>query len=107
MVKLSRTTRRSHEVPRPQYPSHLLPTVDQGQLQAAQQACASLQPTQSPEQQAQRQQAILAFAQCMRDQGLDFPNPQPTAAGQFSMRSLLGNLDRSDPKVQAALTACQ
>ncbi len=86
-------------------------SVDQQKLQAAQQACGSLiqgLATQTPEQQAQRQQAVLAFAKCMRDQGIDFPDPQPQADGQSGsgVRGLLGNLDRNDPKIQAALAAC-
>lgn len=50
----------------------------------------------SPEYQAQ----LLAFAQCMRANGADVPDPDPN--GGFGGKGL----DRNDPDVKAALEAC-
>jgi hypothetical protein len=53
------------------------------------------------------QDAALKFAQCMRDHGVDVPDPNfnstngPPAGGPF------GGLDRNDPKVSAAFDACR
>jgi hypothetical protein len=53
------------------------------------------------------QDAALKFAQCMRDHGVDVPDPNfnstngPPAGGPF------GSLDRNDPKVSAAFDACR
>jgi hypothetical protein len=52
-----------------------------------------------PEVQAQMQE----FAQCMRDNGVDVPDPEP--GGGFG--GSLGDLDPSSPAVKAALEACQ
>ena len=44
----------------------------------------------------------LAFAACMRENGADFPDPDPD--GGFD--NLIGSINPSDPKFQDALTAC-
>jgi hypothetical protein len=50
--------------------------------------------------------SMLAFAQCMRDQGVDFDDPDPSAPGR-AFGGGLHQLDRNDPAVQAALEVCQ
>lgn len=50
--------------------------------------------------------SLLAFAQCMRDQGVDFDDPDPSAPGQ-SLGGGFHQLDQNDPAVQAALEVCQ
>lgn len=52
-----------------------------------------------PETQAQ----LREFAQCMRDNGVDFPDPEP--GGGFG--GALAELDRNDPAFQQALDACR
>jgi hypothetical protein len=52
-----------------------------------------------PEVQAQ----LREFAQCMREHGIDFPDPDPD--GGFG--DALGDLDRSSPAFQSALAACK
>ena len=52
-----------------------------------------------PEVQAQ----LREFAQCMRDHGIDFPDPDPD--GGFA--GGLGDLDRSSPGFQSALEGCK
>ncbi|NTV39077.1 MAG: hypothetical protein HGA51_03840 [Demequinaceae bacterium] len=66
---------------------------------------AAATPAGSAEDQA------LAFAQCMRDNGVDFPDPtvdadgNPSFAGAFD-RSASGGFDPSDTTFQEAMTAC-
>ena len=55
---------------------------------------------------ADRMEQIRAFAQCMRDNGVDVPDPDP-AAGMRGFGQLAEKLSSDDPVVQAAFTACQ
>lgn len=48
----------------------------------------------------------FAYAQCMRDHGLDFPDPQVSADGGVRITPGSGN-DPNDPKVQEAQDTCQ
>src|SRR4029079_11495076 len=60
-----------------------------------------------PEQQAEIQARALAFAQCMREHGVDMPDPRFDADGRVSI--MIGGPDtpRIDPDVmQAAQEAC-
>ena len=96
------------------------PTIDPAVLDAARSACASLLPpggfggTQTPEDQAQRAQAIADFVACMGAHGVAVSTPDPgvtaTPDGGFGdrgIRGLLGNLDTNDPTVAAAIDACR
>jgi hypothetical protein len=49
------------------------------------------------------QEQLRTFAQCMRDNGVDMPDPEPGAGfgGGFA------DLDPNDPTVRAAVEACQ
>jgi hypothetical protein len=51
-----------------------------------------------------RDEQLRQFAQCMRDNGVDVPDPQP-GGGAFG--GLAAGLNQNDPKFQAAFTACQ
>jgi hypothetical protein len=87
------------------------PRPDRGAFDTAQKACGN--PPQGAFGGFNRrndpafQDAALKFAQCMRDHGVDVPDPNfnstngPPAGGPF------GNLDRNDPKVSAAFDACR
>ena len=59
-----------------------------------------------PAEQAEFQDAALAFAQCMRDRGHDVPDPQFDGDGrvQFGQRP---DMDPDDPEVEADAQACQ
>ncbi|WP_051771857.1 hypothetical protein [Saccharothrix sp. NRRL B-16314] len=46
---------------------------------------------------------LRVFAQCMRDNGVDIPDPDP-AGGKLGG---LGTVDRDSPAFKAALTACR
>lgn len=64
-----------------------------------------------PAQQAEMREQMLAFAQCMRDHGVDFPDPTFSDDGGISVH--VGSdddgpsgLDPDDPKVEAAMEEC-
>ena len=48
---------------------------------------------------------LLAFAECLRDQGLDVDDPDFSEGGARG-RGILGGLDQNDPEVAAALEVC-
>jgi hypothetical protein len=62
--------------------------------------------TTSTTSDADREEAALKFAKCMRDQGLDFPDPKPDSEGRLRFqipRGAAGNRD----KFQSAAQNCQ
>ena len=77
------------------------------QMQAAQQACASLRPSGGFGGRGGTQ--LVAFRNCMQQQGVTVPTTrpttQPTARPTGSAR-YLGGLDPNEPKVAAALKVC-
>jgi hypothetical protein len=97
-------------------------TFDRQHMDAARQACQQYlegiqQNFQRPDL-SQIQDNLIAFSQCMRDQGIsDFPDPDlsdfgpgsgggPTTGGDGGFGPFAG-VDFSDPAVQAAAQACQ
>jgi hypothetical protein len=62
--------------------------------------------TPSASASADRTDQLRAFAQCMRDQGVDVKDPQ-AGAGIGGLAGMGDGIDANDPKVQAAFTACQ
>ncbi|RIQ22803.1 hypothetical protein DY240_13425 [Jiangella rhizosphaerae] len=78
--------------------------VDEETFQAAMEACRGLAPTfdrerdLSPEQQEQ----LLELTECLRDQGIDVPDP---GAGGFGGGTGLGDVDRDE--LMAAREACR
>ena len=84
------------------------PNIDRTKLQAAAKACQKYQQAAvgdiSDAQRQEFQDAFARFSACMRQNGVDLPAPGsgggPPAGGG-------GQLDQSDPKVQAATKACQ
>ncbi|MET0772900.1 MAG: hypothetical protein ABWZ82_07440 [Candidatus Limnocylindrales bacterium] len=80
-------------------------------FQEAQEACGSLMEGTvrdlDPEQQAEMQAQALAFAECMREHGVDMPDPQFDENGGVGI--MIGGPDapRIDPEtMQAAQEAC-
>jgi hypothetical protein len=77
-------------------------------FQAAMQKCRTLlpnggvPPTMSPEQLEQMQK----FAKCMRDNGIDMPDPDPATGGVRIQRSA-GAIDPESQKFQDAMKACE
>jgi len=76
-------------------------------------ATAGGQPTVTASAAAQgdRGEQFRKFAQCMRENGVDVPDPGPD--GNYSFDGQGGgngpgaDIDRADPKFQAAMTACR
>ena len=68
-------------------------------------------PQMSPEEEAEMRDNMLAFAECMRDHGIDMPDPEfESGGGGFSMRvgePGAGGIDPSDPDFEEAQEACQ
>jgi hypothetical protein len=88
---------------------HLPPGVgpDSPKLKAAEQACNQYLPNggQPPKASPQQQQQMLAYARCMRQHGINLPDPKITAEG-ILQGELPRGLDPDDPRVQAAEHAC-
>ena len=82
------------------------PNIDRTKLEAAAKACQKYQQAAvgdiSDEQRQEFQDAFAKFSACMRQNGVDLPDP---GAGNGPPAG--GRLDQSDPKVQAATKACQ
>ena len=92
--------------------------ADDPTFQKAQQACRSnLQGLQGqfnldPQQQAELRKNLLAFAQCMRDNGVDMQDPTFDANGRPQFNGGGGGgpaagANRNDPMYQKAFEACQ
>jgi len=65
-------------------------------------------PEPSPEQQEEMQESMLAFAQCMREHGVDMPDPQFEKGGKVTMQmGGPGGPKLDQPAVEAAQEACQ
>jgi hypothetical protein len=82
------------------------------EFQAAQDACdhhlEGLGANLDPEQQAERQQALVEFATCMREHGIDMPDPQiGSGGGMMMIGGPDSDVDPSSPEFQAAMEACQ
>ena len=61
----------------------------------------------SPEDRSRLKDAMVAFAKCMRDNGVDMPDPEPGEGGGFRVRVGAGELDPQSPQFQAAEKKCQ
>jgi hypothetical protein len=85
------------------------------EFQAAQETCDDLLEglvgTQDPEAIAERQEAMLAFAQCMRENGVDMPDPDVGGGPGFGVRiggpDSDSDIDPGSPEFQAAMETCQ
>ena len=64
-------------------------------------------PEFSPEDQSAMQDAALEFAQCMREHGIDMPDPQIDGDGGVMMQRAGEVGDINDPGFQAAQEKCQ
>jgi hypothetical protein len=91
--------------------------VDRSEMQEVLQVCGEflegIQQRFGDVDQTERQDSQLAFAQCMRDNGIDmddpdFSNSPPDGGGNPGEGGgPFGQLDREDPDFQSALDACQ
>jgi len=73
----------------------------------AMQVCRSLLPNggEPPKLDAEQQEQFQRFAQCMREHGVDMPDPEPGTGRIIIRRS--GGPDPNDPDFEAAQQACQ
>jgi hypothetical protein len=82
---------------------------DQRKVDEAQKACRHIledaMPPLSEEQKAAMRDAALDFAKCMREHGVDMPDPTFQDGGML-MQAPKG-MKKDDPKVQEAQKACQ
>lgn len=95
------------------------PQADRKAFEEANEACEDIlegafgdRPQLSPEEQAEMQDRMLAFTECMRDHGVDMPDPEFNGdGGGFSIAIAEegggGGPDPSDPDVEDAQEACQ
>ncbi|MGD8486485.1 MAG: hypothetical protein PVH07_07605 [Chloroflexota bacterium] len=78
-------------------------------MEACQDLLAALQPEIDPEQQAEQAEQQLALAECMRREGIDFPDPDPVRGFTLGMmRDEDGSLaiDPFSPEFQRASGVC-
>jgi hypothetical protein len=75
---------------------------DDPKFKAAQQACRQYRPNggQAQRPSPQQQQEMLGFARCMRQHGINIPDPTPD--GRVDLR----DIDPDDPRFKAAERAC-
>ena len=66
----------------------------------------SPQPASASERQAANRKAMLDFARCMREHGVDMPDPTFGEDGRAQIRIGKGGPDPNDPKVREAEEAC-
>jgi hypothetical protein len=82
---------------------------NQAKVEQAQEACGHLmenaRPQVSEEQQNAMQDGLLAFARCMRQHGIDMPDPVFGEGGRVTQRGGRG-VNPDDPKFQRAAEAC-
>jgi hypothetical protein len=89
-----------------------LSAADRKKLQAAMQGpCKSYQAAAfgnvTPEQRQEFQDAFTKFAACMRQHGVDLPDPPAGGGARGAPAAGARRIDDSDPKTKAAMTACQ
>jgi hypothetical protein len=86
---------------------------DDPKFKAAQQACNKYLPNggQPPKLNPQERQQLVEFARCMREHGIDVPDPGPNSDGIVAKRSGANGRNapefEDDPKFKAAQQACQ
>lgn len=88
-----------------------VPTADEATMNAANEACQPIladvvsESHTDPQTVAENQDRALEFAACMRDHGIDFPDPEASPSGDVVISG--SDFDPSDPDFQAALAECQ
>jgi hypothetical protein len=80
-------------------------------FKAAEKACGSplgnAQPQLTEEDRQQMQETMLAFAKCMRDHGIDFPDPDFSGGGGGFRIGPGASFDPNDPDFRQAQKACE
>jgi hypothetical protein len=80
------------------------------QMEAGEAACAHLReeirPEMSEADQAEFKERALEHSRCMREHGIDLPDPEFSADGKVTMKLKRGEVDPEDPDFKAAEEAC-
>ena len=89
-----------------------LTEADRKKLEAAMQGpCKSYQAAAfgniTPEQREEFRDAMTKFAACMRQHGVDLPDPPADGGERAAPAGGARRIDDSDPKTKAAMTACR
>ncbi len=87
------------------------PRGSEERFQEAQEACGehleNVRPRNlEPEQEQDVRDAMLAFAKCMREHGVEMPDPEFGEGGRGTVR-MRGNVNPDDPKFREAEEACR
>jgi hypothetical protein len=84
--------------------------IDPEEMEAAQKECEHLQedirPQMSEADQAEFKEKALEHARCMREHGIDMPDPEFSGDGKVTMKMKRGEVNPEDPEFQAAQEAC-
>jgi hypothetical protein len=81
--------------------------MDSEEFQAAEEKCSPIMEAAigsievDPEQQAEMREQMLEYAQCMRDQGIDFPDPEFGDNGRVTMGMGPGGEAPTDAEMEA------
>lgn len=77
---------------------------DRGKVRAALEKCQDLRPPGlGPDAAQANPEQLLKWAQCMRDKGVDVPDPNPNGGPLFEQ----GAIDFDDPAFRKAMEACR
>jgi hypothetical protein len=60
----------------------------------------------SPTQRAEAQQELVKFAECMRSNSIDIPDPSTSSGGGFGIFRSIPSSERNSPAFQKAIKAC-
>jgi hypothetical protein len=87
--------------------------IPKATMDEAQQACQKIMqsvkpPSMSKEDQAKAKESALKMARCMREHGIDFPDPQFNSDGGIQQRigGPNSNINPEDPRFQQAMKTC-
>jgi hypothetical protein len=85
---------------------------DDPAVRRAEEACRKyledVQPPElSEEQQRESRERALRYSRCMREHGIDFPDPTFGEDGRVELRLERGRVDENDPAFQEAQKACE
>jgi hypothetical protein len=84
--------------------------IEPEDMEAAQKECEHLQedirPQMSEADQTEFKEKALEHARCMREHGIDFPDPQFSGEGKVTMAFKKGEVDPDDPDFKAAQEEC-
>ncbi len=84
--------------------------IDPEEMEVAQKACEHLQedirPQMSEADQQEFKERALEHARCMREHGIDMPDPEFSGGGKVTMKMKRGEVNPEDPEFQAAQKEC-